>query len=157
MVMLGFGVTVEEYIFTLQYLFLHLYICTDILPLSFRDVVAGLRIVENLNFFVPAHGKSIESSWIGNVVQNGPVRTALYNTDINFTREIYPIIIVNVIFIGWFLIVFIAKKTLLRAYTGEKATWNIIVNNIADRIINYADQIWRYQFMSVVWLCFIQF
>ncbi len=119
--------------------------------------MAGLRIVENLNFFVPAHGKSIESSWIGNVVQNGPVRTSLYNTDINFTREIYPIIIVNVIFIGWFLIVFIAKKTLLRAYSGEKATWNIIVNNIADRIINYADQIWRYQFMSVVWLCFIQF
>jgi hypothetical protein len=60
MVMLGFGVTVEEFIFTLQFLFLHLYICTDILPLSFRDVIAGLRIAENLNFFVPSHGRSIE-------------------------------------------------------------------------------------------------
>ena len=157
MVMLGFGVTVEEYIFALQFLFLHLYICTDILPLSFRDVVAGLRIVENLNFFVPSHGKSIEDEWIGNVIQNGPVRTSLYNIDINFTREIYPIIIINIIFLCWFLLVFIAKKTVCRVNPSERTTWSIIVNNIANRIINFADQIWRYQFMSVMWLCFIQF
>lgn len=84
--MIGYGVTVEEYIISLQILFLHVYIATEILPLSFREVIAGLRIVENLNFFVPYQAKSIEGSWMGNVVQNGPVRLSLYNTDINFSR-----------------------------------------------------------------------
>lgn len=31
------------------------------------------------------------------------------------------------------------------------------MDNIAGRIINFADQIWRYQFLATMWFCFIQF
>lgn len=44
-VMVGFGVTMEELIFTLQLLFLHVYIASHDLPLSFREVIAGLRVI----------------------------------------------------------------------------------------------------------------
>lgn len=58
-VLLGYGVVVEEYVLCLQMIFLHAYIATDYLPLTFRDVVGGLSGISNLNFFLPAHGLEI--------------------------------------------------------------------------------------------------
>lgn len=55
----GFGIVVEEYVLLLQVIFLHVYIASDYLPLTFRDVVGGLSLVENLNFFLPVHSESI--------------------------------------------------------------------------------------------------
>lgn len=55
----GFGIVVEEYVLLLQAIFLHVYIASDYLPLTFRDVVGGLSLVENLNFFLPVHSESI--------------------------------------------------------------------------------------------------
>jgi hypothetical protein len=85
-ILVGYGLVVEEYIISLQLIFLHVYIAADYLPLTFRDVIGGLHIVENLNFFLPSIGRSIEREWMGNVVQTGPVRFFLFNSDINFLR-----------------------------------------------------------------------
>lgn len=53
----GYGIVVEEYIMSLQLLFLHIYIAADYLPLTFRDVIGGLSSIENLNFLIPSHGE----------------------------------------------------------------------------------------------------
>jgi hypothetical protein len=57
--LIGYGVTVEEFIVSLQVLFLHVYLGSEYLPLTFRDVVGGLNIVQSLNFFIPAHKEAI--------------------------------------------------------------------------------------------------
>jgi hypothetical protein len=154
-VMLGYGVTMEELIFTLQFLFLHVYIASEGLPLSFREVVAGLRVAENLNFFVPSQASIIEHQWLGSVVQRGPSRLSLYNTDINFSREFYPILIINIVYGLWFCLVLVAKKWL--GWFGEQSLLNRAVGKLTSRVVNFADQIWRYQFLATVWFCFLQF
>lgn len=58
-VICGYGIVVEEYILALQVIFLHAYIASDYLPLTFRDTIGGLSLIENLNFFIPSHSKSI--------------------------------------------------------------------------------------------------
>jgi hypothetical protein len=153
--MLGYGVTMEEFIFSLQLLFLHVYIASEDLPLSFREVIAGLRIVQNLNFFVPSQASSIEHQWLGNVIQQGPERLSLYNTDINFSREFYPILIINIIYGLWFCVVLIARRWLVRY--GEKNLAVRVADNITKRVVNFADQVWRYQFLATLWFCILQF
>ena len=44
-VMLGQSVVVEEYVLTLQLLFLHVYIASDYLPITFRDTIGGLNLI----------------------------------------------------------------------------------------------------------------
>lgn len=44
-VLCGYGVVIEEYLMSLQLLFLHVYIAADYLPLTFRDVIGGLRSI----------------------------------------------------------------------------------------------------------------
>jgi hypothetical protein len=129
------------------------------LPLSFREVVAGLRIIENLNFFIPTQARSIEHQWMGNVIQNGPIRLSLYNIDINFSREFYPILIINIIYLLWFCLVFLAKRYIVSHLNNnqEKSVMERIIDNFTNRVINFADQIWRYQFMATIWFCFLQF
>lgn len=39
----------------------------------------------------------------------------------------------------------------------EKTPLHRAVDNIANRVINFADQIWRYQFLATIWLSFMQF
>lgn len=46
----GFGIIVEEHIITMQIIYLHVYIGYNMLPLSFREVVANLRTVGFLHF-----------------------------------------------------------------------------------------------------------
>ena len=93
-VVVGYGVVVEEYVVGLQVLFLHVYIGSDFLPLSFREVVGGLSLVENLNW-------GVEPKWAGQGF-NGPIRFSMFHTDINCLREFIPIIVANVIYLLWF-------------------------------------------------------
>ena len=44
-VMLGQSVVAEEYVLTLQLIFLHVYIASDYLPLTFRDTIGGLNLI----------------------------------------------------------------------------------------------------------------
>jgi hypothetical protein len=157
-VLSGYGIVVEEYVLTLQVLFLHVYIAADYIPLTFRDTIGGLNLIENLNFLIPSHSEAIEHQWMGNVIQNGPVRFYLFNTDINFLRQFFPIIIINIAYLIWFLIVFLARK---RVNSGlieeEKGVLHRLLDNVGGRAINFADQIWRYQFLATVWACMVQF
>ena len=43
--MLGQSVVAEEYVLTLQLIFLHVYIASDYLPLTFRDTIGGLNLI----------------------------------------------------------------------------------------------------------------
>jgi hypothetical protein len=157
--LLGNSIVLEEYIISLQNIFLHVYIAANILPLSFRDVIGGLKRVENLNFFIPIHSTDIEHSWLGNVVQNGPIRFSLFHTDINFSRSFFPIIIINIIYCIWFILLYFSKRYLFRKdiIEEEKNFFHKIVDRIVNRPINFCDQIWRYQFLATVWCCFVQF
>lgn len=93
------------------------------------------------------------------MVQNGPVRFFLFNTDINFTRQFYPIIIINLAYLGWFAALVVARRYLLSRglMEEEKPFFHRAVDNIVCRPINYIDQIWRYQFLATIWFCFLQF
>lgn len=48
------------------------------------------------------------------MIQNGPIKFFLFNTDINFTREFYPIIIINIAYAIWFIGLFLTRRFLLR-------------------------------------------
>jgi len=30
-------------------------------------------------------------------------------------------------------------------------------DKVGGRVINFVDQIWRYQFLATIWACFVQF
>lgn len=92
---------------------------------------------------------------MGNVIQHGPERLSLYNTDINFSREFYPILIVNIIYGLWFCAVMLARKWLTRL--GEKSMIGRLAYNLTNRVVNFADQAWRYQFLATIWFCMVQF
>ena len=49
----GFGVVMEEYIVTLQLIYLHIYLGYSILPVSFTHTISGLRGATILDFFNP--------------------------------------------------------------------------------------------------------
>lgn len=93
------------------------------------------------------------------MIQNGPIRFFLFNTDINFTREFYPVIIINIAYAIWFTGLYLSKRFFLRKdlIDEEKPALYRILDNIVLRPINYLDQIWRYQFLATVWCCFMQF
>ena len=95
---------------------------------------------------------------MGNVIQNGPVRFYLYNTDINFLRQFFPIIIINIIYLIWFVIVFIARKKINKdLIEEEKGMLHRYLDNVGGRVVNFVDQIWRYQFLATLWACLVQF
>lgn len=112
-----------------------------------------------MNYFLHSQGESIERSWLGNVIQSGPIRFYLFNTDINFSRQFYPIIIINIVYVGWLVGLVASKRLLLRKdlIDEEKPLYYKLIDNIVDRPLNYLDQIWRYQFLATLWCCFIQF
>lgn len=156
--MAGYGVVTEDYIIGLQMVFLHVYIATDYLPLTFRLSLAGLSPLENLNFFIPAHRHSIEQQWMGNVVQDGPPRFQFVRTDINFLRGFYPVIIINAVYLIWFFLLRVARRVVNRGLIDEeKGVLNKFLDNTAGRLLNTTDQIWRYQFLATLWACFLQF
>lgn len=78
-----------------------------------------------------------------------------FNIDVYFLRSIYPILIINAIFIGWFIIL-----KLLMFTQGFSNSSNKIIRffrSIPTRPLAFFDQIWRYQYLPVVWACMIQF
>jgi hypothetical protein len=44
-VLFGYGIVAEEYTLALQVIFLHAYIASDYLPLTFRDTIGGLSLI----------------------------------------------------------------------------------------------------------------
>lgn len=75
--------------------------------------------------------------------------------DVYFLRSIYPILIINAIFIGWFIIF-----KLLLCVQGFRNSSNKFIRffrSIPTRPVAFFDQIWRYQYLPVMWACMLQF
>jgi hypothetical protein len=95
------------------------------------------------------------------VIQVSPIKFLTYNPDINFTRSFYPILIINIVFTSWFILLFVLKKLCFKndpsTLESDKSLLVKSIESIVNRKINFFDQLWRYQFLSTVWLSFVQF
>lgn len=58
----GFGIMAEDYVITLQTLYLHVLIGYDLLPLTFREVVGELRGLGFLNYFTKVSSSGLSLS-----------------------------------------------------------------------------------------------
>ena len=82
----------------------------------------------------------------------------MIRTDVNFLRSFYPVIVINIAYLVWFLLLAVARKVLNRGLIDEeKGVVNKFLDNTAGRLLNTADQIWRYQFLATLWACLVQF
>ena len=109
---ISMGVVCEEFILSLQLVFLHVYIYSEYLPLSLKDPLRALQRIENFDYFMPKDASRIEDLLLGKMVQSSPLRFTQFNTDVNFTRAFYPIFLVNVIFLVWYCMSFFIHKIL---------------------------------------------
>lgn len=79
-----------------------------------------------------------------------------YNIDVYFLRSLYPILIINAIFIGWFII-FKFLEVGVASFRNSPNKLVRFLRSIPSRPLAYFDQIWRYQFLAVMWACMLQF
>ena len=154
--MLGVGVVFEEFSILLQLLFLHVYISSALLPATYKAPLVGLERMENLNYFADPQAQSIEEQWFHGYEYPSPYIFQQYNKDILFERSFYPTIIINLIYLVWFIILMVCYKLIPKFQTS---TSNVLgfFRNIPARPINFIDQIWRYQFITTMWSAFMQF
>ena len=150
--MSGYGIIVEEHLITMQLLYLHVYIGYDLLPLSFREIVSQLRIVGFLHF-IP--DKMVTAEW-------SLEPEAMYWLSpeyFNFFHALFPIFVSLLIYLTWFLFLVAIKRCCLphKIPDSSRSTIHKMADNIVCRIINFADSIWRYQFISVLLICTMQF
>lgn len=85
-------------------IFLYTYIFNEYLPINFKSSIQGLHRMENLNYFQKSASESIEQWLLGNVIQASPTKFTIFSKDINFTRSVYPCIIINLVYLVWFLL-----------------------------------------------------
>ena len=151
-VLSGYGIVVEEHIITCQLLYLHIYIGYDLLPLSFREAVANLRLAGFLHF-IPE--KMVNSEW----ALKPEAMYWLSPEYFNIFHALFPIFASLLIYTCWYMFLLGVKKCCLpQAIPDEsRSTLHKLADNIVCRPINYADSIWRYQFISILAICTIQF
>ena len=154
-VMLGIGIVMEEFSILLQLLFLHVYISSHLLPATFKAPLEGLERMENLNYFADNDISSIEKQWFGDYEHPSPYFFQQFNKDILFLRSFYPTIIINLIYLGWFILMKVVCS--LKPLKESKALFVKFLRSIPDRPLNFIDQIWRYQFITTIWAAFMQF
>lgn len=109
--------------------------------------------MEHLNYFGT---NSVEVNLFGlEPIINSNFIFRQYNIDVYFLRSIYPILIINAIFIGWFIIF----RLLLCAQGFQNSTNKVVrfFRSIPTRPVAFFDQIWRYQYLPVMWACMLQF
>lgn len=94
----------------MQIIFLHVYIHSEYLPTNFKNTIAGLQRMENLDYFTNEIASGIESALLGNVVQQSPPRFTTFNKDINFTRMVYPCVIIFIAYLIWFVLLTLVRK-----------------------------------------------
>ncbi len=79
-----------------------------------------------------------------------------YNVDVYFLRSFYPIMIINAIYIGWFIINYLIYRFLPICKNSDHKAIRFM-RSIPQRPLAYFDQIWRYQFLTTMWACMLQF
>lgn len=110
LLLLGKGSLITDLSLLLQFLFLHIYINSEFQPHAFKLPASGFQNMENLNFFTEGAQKRIENWLLGGVVQESPIRFTEFNTDVNFSRGVYAIVAINVVFGLWFLGLMLANR-----------------------------------------------
>ena len=86
----------------MQLIYYHVYITSALLPASIKVPLAHAVRMEHLNYF--ADIKSIENNLFGSLLYPADYIFQQFNVDVYFLRSFYPILIINAIFIGWFII-----------------------------------------------------
>lgn len=152
---LGIGVVFEEFSQIMQIIYYHIYITTWLLPPTVKVPLSHATRMEHLNYF--SNINSIENSLFG----MEPLIPSNYifqqfNIDVYFLRSIYPILIINAIFIGWFIILKIVEVAVAPFRNSPNKVVRFL-RSIPGRPLAYFDQIWRYQFLAVMWACMLQF
>jgi hypothetical protein len=109
-VMLGVSVVFEEFSIMLQLIYYHIYITSALLPPTIKVPLSNAVRMEHLNYF--ADIGSIEKSLFGDLSYPSDFIFQQFNVDVYFLRSFYPIMIINAIYIGWFLINFILYKAI---------------------------------------------
>jgi hypothetical protein len=140
----------------IQLIFVHIYVSSVILPASIKIPLSAMEKMENLNFFAYPHARGIEYNFFDGLLVKSPIIFQQYNIDVYFTRSFYAVIIINIIYLGWFVILALINHFVNRfAFSDSK--FIKFFRNIPRRPINYFDQIWRYQFFTTMWASFLQF
>ena len=139
----------------MQIIFYHIYITSWLLPPTIKVPLSHATRLEHLNYF--SDNQKIEDNLFG-LTPKIPSNFIFlqYNIDVYFLRSIYPILIINAIFIGWFIIL----KIIEACSSGCRNSPNKVIRflrSIPTRPLAYFDQIWRYQFLAVMWACMLQF
>ena len=153
-VMLGVGVVFEEFSIMLQLIYYHIYITSALLPPTIKIPLSHAVRMEHLNYF--ADIASIEKSLFGGLSYPCDFIFQQFNIDVYFLRSFYPIMIINAIYIGWFLMHFILYKAIPACKQSDNKILRFL-RSIPQRPLAYFDQIWRYQFLATMWACMLQF
>ena len=122
--------------------------------------------MEHLNYLLPLHQQRIEDAILPGVDQGGPYKfIVMGNKDINFTRGIYPTLIISLGYLIWFIVLNLLRRVLEPGLMvsedeeertmGEK--FKLFIIRIAERIMNFWHQVWQYQFITVLWCAALQF
>lgn len=138
----------------LQIIYLHIYITSALLPAAIKVPLSFATRMQHLNYF--ANISSIENNLFGDLLYPGHVIFKQFNIDVYFLRSFYPILIINAIFIGWFIILKICYFA-LSCFSQSNNKVIRFFRSIPQRPLSYFDQIWRYQFLATMWACFMQF
>ena len=70
-----------------------------------------------------------------------------------------PIFFSIVLYLVWFLSLIALKKWFLPLSIPDenRSVVHKMADNIVCRVVNFADSIWRYQFISILLICVMQF
>lgn len=98
----GFGIIAEDYVISLQNLYLHVFVGYNFLPLTFREVVGELRGLGFLNYFA--------KSTSGSISLNPESQFWLFPQDFSFPSSFFPIFIALVLYSLWFILLVCLKK-----------------------------------------------
>lgn len=153
-VCLGVGVVFEEFSLMMQVIFYHIYITSWLLPPTIKIPLANASRMEHLNYFTDI--ASMEKLFgLEPLIPSNYIFTQ-FNIDIYFLRSIYPLLIINAVYIGWFVILKLLKY-FVYAFNHSPNKVARFFRSITDRPLAYFDQIFRYQYLAVMWACMIQF
>lgn len=106
---LGFNLITEEFTIALQLAFLHIYIISNELPATFKLSLEGMSPIEHLNYFGISLRDKIEGAILpDNHLQKSPHTFEQYKKDITYIRGIYPIVIINIIYVVYYVLLILA-------------------------------------------------
>lgn len=120
--------------------------------------------MENLDYLGAETAHSIEHWLLGNVIQYSPAKFTVFNRDINFTRAVYPTVIITIAYLLWFGLLNLVRKliepTLLLPENEEEYTWaqkaKLLLVRTGERVLNFWYQVWQYQFIVYMFAFCVQ-